>query len=142
MSKELKQKSKLKDNNQNNNNKQTRKVGTSEMSLVRNSSPDVYPAHYGVTWGIPLHRSMATVLRKDFPHILYLYTSSSFFFVSILHFFSLLFIIWKQKWCNTQNNPFLSHGLFHNKSHYKVDNRITDKKNTLVIFLNKSLSKH
>lgn len=36
--------------------------------------------------------------KKKNPHILYLYT---FFFA----FF--LFIIWKTKWCNTQNNPFL-----------------------------------
>lgn len=32
--------------------KQTIKVGTSEMSLVINSSSDVYPALHGATWRV------------------------------------------------------------------------------------------
>lgn len=55
--------------------KKNRKVGTFEMSLVRNSSTDVYPAHHGVTWGVtsPSTSIYGHSLKKKSPHFIFIY---------------------------------------------------------------------
>lgn len=74
--------------------KQTIKVGTSEMSLVINSSSAVYPALHGATWRVTSpsksnYGHSSSKKKKEKKKIFPLFIFISFFFVSILHFFCL-----------------------------------------------------
>lgn len=104
------------------------------MSLITNSPPTLYPfpSLHEVKIGIT-SPSTAIYGHSSLFFLLLFFLLSFFFFAhfSFLNFFSyFLFYIIGTKWCNTQDNPCI--GLFHNKSHYKVDKLFTEWKNKVL----------
>lgn len=105
-----------------NKNKQTEKIGTSEMSLVTNSPLTLYPFPFLHEVNIRITSPSTTIYGHSS------FFLSLFFFCFLIFFqpFSLIFFVQlEQNGAILNDNPCM--GLFHNKSHYKVDKLFTDR---------------